>query len=214
VWQFFEGNDLTDAREFLEWKRNPAQSAVSLKDRYFSNSFLTSLLIRTRLPDRSGGPLVMLRYPDGNTARIAPRYRYEPNQPETIADGLSETRQAIEAAQRLCQANGIRLVVVFVPTMVRVMEPYLSFDRREDKLRYLPEVDVKDRRDFGSHAEAFCVQLGVPFIDGLSEFRAAAAKGKPRLYVPNDEHLDVGGHEVVAEMVVSWLRSQQLVIQR
>jgi hypothetical protein len=212
VWQFFEGNDLTDANEFAAWKKNPTQSSVTLKDRYLNNSFLTQWLARTRLPDRSGS-LVTLRYQDGNVLRLIPRYSYDQTQPNSIPDGFSETMRTIKAGYQLCQNHGIRLVIVFVPTMIRVMEPYVTFERPEDRLRYLPGGNDTEPEDFSRRSAAFCAQLGCSFIDSFAALRKAASEGKPRLYVPNDEHLDVGGHEVVAQTVVDWLQSQRIVNQ-
>jgi hypothetical protein len=213
IWQLFEGNDIGDAREFAEWKKNPEQSRVPLKERYFSNSFLTDLLNRTRLPE-SKKTMVTVRYQNGNAFRITPRYSYEPGEPDSFPEGFSETKRSIEAGYRLCQANGVRLLLVNVPTMVRVMEPYLTFDRMEDRARFFPEGNGKDLKDFSRRTQEFCMQLGVPFMDSFDALRQAAALGTTRLYVPNDEHLDVGGHQVIAQAVLKWLSSQSVVDQR
>ena len=137
VWQLFEGNDLTDANIFADWKKNPEQS-ISLSERYFSNSFLAQWLSKTRFKDPDVPWLhcgIAMEQHKGLLFSTA----YEPSQPANIPVGFAETMQAIEEGQRLCQSRGIQLIVVLVPTMVRVLEPDISFDRVEDQLRYLPE---------------------------------------------------------------------------
>lgn len=208
VWQLFEGNDLIDAEAFATWKKNPDQVSTSLKERYLDNSLLKELLTNTRKQQR-GGPMVTLRYHDGTVRRVSVRYRYEPEQPASRPIGMAETSSAIEAGYRLCQSQGIQLLVVFIPTMVRVMTPQITFDRAEDLTHYLPESERKDQKDFSGSIEEMCNRIGCSFVDSFAAFRQAAADGNPNLYIPNDEHLDVGAHEVVAQIIAAKLRAQK-----
>jgi hypothetical protein len=209
VWQLFEGNDLADAEAFAEWMKNPRQVNTSLKERYINNSLLTGWLTNTRLSDRSW-PMVTLRYQDGTVARTGLRYRYDPAQTTNRPLGLSETMSAIEAGYRVCQTHGIQLLITVVPTMAQVMEPNISFDRVEDQMTYLPGRKGNDQKDFSGRIEEFCTQIGCGFVDTFAAFRQAATNGKRNLYIPTDEHLDLGGHDVMAQMVVDWLRSTNI----
>jgi hypothetical protein len=208
IWQLFEGNDLTDAEAFAEWKKNPQQVNTSLKERYFSNSLLNEWLANTRSRKQSG-PLVTLKYHDGTMRRIGLRYRYEPEQPSTMPLGTTETLKAIEAGHQFCQSHGIQLLVVSVPTMVRVMAGDISFDRAEDQLRYLPEVRA-DQKDFSATIKEFCARIGCNVVDSFEVLRQAAANNNHNLYIPNDEHLDVGAHDVIAQLIAGWLRSKNI----
>jgi len=211
VWQLFEGNDLTDADIFEKWKRNPEHVNTSLRERYFDNSLLAVWLKNTR--SLESGTLVTLKYHGGSAERVSLRYRYEPKQPTTYPLGTAATLQAIEAGYRLCQSRGIQLLVVMVPTMVRVMEPYISFDRVEDRLHYLPDGVSGDNKDFSARIEEFCDRLGCTFVDSLSLLRQAAKKDNRNLYIPNDEHLDVRGHDLMVQVVVDSLRTKNLLGQ-
>jgi len=91
------------------------------------------------------------------------------------------------------------------------MEPYVVFDRFEDRARYLPNNAVVDNADFGSVMAEYCTQLGCPFIDTFPALRHAATLDHKSLYIPDDEHLDVQGHEVIAQIVLKWLDSQGIV---
>lgn len=205
VWQLFEGNDLLDAELFASWKRNPEQN-ISFLERYFNNSFLAGLFARTRLRDR-GIPQVSLRYHDGTAQRIRIRYRYLPGEPDEIPVGLWETRRVITEGQRLCDERGIKLIILFVPTMVRVQEPYLTFDRFEDQVYYLPsERDTK--KNLSTRISEICSEVGCTFVDAFPGLQQAAAGDNRYLYIPNDEHLDIKGHEVIARTLLPWLAAK------
>ena len=208
VWQLFEGNDLVDAEVFSKWKQNPHLLTKPLKVRYFHNSLLNQWLTNTRSRERNG-PTATLRYPDGTVIRFKVRNGYNPDQASTRQLGLTETMNAIEAGYKLCQSRGIQLVVVFVPTMVRVMAPYISFDRMEDQTRYLPE-RASNHKDFSGRISELCARIGCTFVDTFDTFREASAKGNHNLYIPNDEHLDIGGHEVMAHVIAGRLRDKNI----
>jgi hypothetical protein len=205
VWQLFGGNDLADARVFAEWKKNPQAGVMPLRDRYTENSLLADWIPRVR-HEPTNLTTVKFKHNDGSETPITLRYEYDPAAPSKNPVGFAETTQAIETGYRLCQTQGVKLVVVLVPSMVRVMKPYIVFDREEDRTRYLPNVQ-SDIKDFSSSLAEFCSQLGCSFIDMSSALRKAAAVDNRNLYFPVDEHLDVSGHEVVAQAVVEELRS-------
>lgn len=207
VWQLFEGNDLNDARVFSEWKKNPVSQRMPFKDRYFENSLLSDWIPRRR---PLSGPLIKFRHSDGIETQITLLYPFDPDAASNEPVGLDETAKAIEQGYRLCQSQGVKLVVVFVPTMVRLMEPYLTFDRAEDRARYLPNSFSNGKNDFGGRIAEFCGKLGCSFIDTLPALRQAGAKDNRDLYIPVDEHLDIRGHQVVAQTIVEWIRSQQI----
>lgn len=208
VWQLFEGNDLGDAEAFARWKKDPDEVTTSLKDRYLNNSLLNEWLTTTRAQEISG-PMATLRYHDGTTRRVGVRYPYEPDQPSTMHLGMTETLRAIEAGQQLCESRGIELLVVVVPTMVRAMAPQISFDRVEDQRRYLPELHG-EQKDFSRTIEEMCDRAGCKFVDGFDAFQESAAKDSRNIYIPNNEHLDVGGHDIMAKIVAHWIRSKDL----
>ena len=205
VWQLFEGNDLKDARVFAEWSTIGKPSPSSLKDRYLENSLVTAWLNHT-VSRSVSTPVATLRYHDGTARRLSLRYPYEPEEPAENPLGMAETLNAIEAGQRLCETRGIQLLVVSVPPLVRVMAPNLSFDRVEDEEFYLPE-KKQGQKDFSDNLAELCARVGCSFVDGFVALQQAAAKDNASLYIPNDEHLDVGGHEVMAQIVEDWLRS-------
>jgi hypothetical protein len=203
-WQFFEGNDLSDADNFAVWQQTGGQSRQSLISRLKENSLLKQFLSMTHLPPPII-PVARLRYTSQMEQGIALRYRYQPKQPEQMALGMEETLKAVDRGFRLCQDQGIRLVLVFIPSMVRVIEPWLMFDATQRE-SYLADNTVKDQHDFSSHLQQLCQQLGCPYLDAFSVLRSQAARDNQLLYIPNDEHLDVMGHQVIAQLLLEWLR--------
>ena len=206
VWQLFEGNDLADAEAYVEWKKNPEQPVLSLRERYKDNSLLHQLLSNTRVPEQVG-PRVTLRYHDGTSKRISLKYHYDPHQPSTMQTGMAETLSAIQAGQQLCQSRGMQLLVVVVPTMIRVMEPHISFDRFEERREYFPE-RIPGKKDFSETVEEFCSQIGCGFVDTFVAIRKASSADNRGLYIPSDEHLDIRGHEIVSNVIADWIRSR------
>jgi len=206
VWQITEKNDLIDAEFFKGWKN---ASARPLKDRYLSHSLLNGLLSRTIFyePELEDPP-AKLHYQNGETRALRLYTKYIPDQLAQQAVGFEETKQAIEAGYRLCQARGIQLIVVFVPVAVRVWAPYLTFDRAGDRERHLPGGLVEDERDFGSQLGKFCEQLGCSYVDAYKALRDRAAVNNRYIYIPIDEHLDVEGHKAVAEEVSKQIARQ------
>jgi hypothetical protein len=208
VWQLFEGNDLIDAEQFVNWKQDPRPVNTSLKERYFDNSLLKEWLATTRKQGYSE-PAMTWRQPDGTARRISLRYRYEPEQTLTRSLGVAETLKALEAGHRLCESKGIQLLIVVVPTMIRVVAPDISFDRPDDRMKYLPEARA-NQKDFSATVKEFCARTGCTVADGLAALRQAATTDNRDLYIPNDEHFDVRGHDVMARVVVDWLRAKNL----
>ena len=207
VWQLFEGNDLADAETFAQWKQNPQLNRMSLKDRYFNNTLLNQWLLQTRSSEREG-TMVTMRYPDGTASRLMLRHGYDPAEASTRRLGMTETMAAIEAGARLCQAQGVSLVVLHIPTMAHVMASYISFDNAEEQTSYLPH-GVTAPSEFSNRIGELCGRIGCTFIDSFDALQQASVNSKQRLFIPNDEHLDPGGHEVVAQLIAGWLRGKK-----
>jgi hypothetical protein len=205
VWQLFDGNDLNDARNYLAWRESSTPYTSSYKYRYLENSLITKLLFPTAVVD-PGSPTATLHYHDGTQRPLYLRYGYYPDQPIQLAVGLTETQRAIEAGYRLTESRGIRLLVLFIPTMLQVLQPFITFDSVGDRDRYLPQSSSTD--DFGIKMENFCAQLGCSYINTLPALRARAMADNRYIYFPSDEHLGIQGHEVVAEAVLEWIESQ------
>jgi hypothetical protein len=57
----------------------------------------------------------------------------------------------------------------------------------------------------------FCEQEGVPFLDAFSVLRRRAEmNNRKEVFIPLDEHLDVEGHDALAQAIVAWLRGRSI----
>jgi hypothetical protein len=92
---------------------------------------------------------------------------------------------------------------------VRVMAPNISFDAAEDRATYLPSTANPGHKDFSATIEEFCTSVGCTFVDSVDALQEASAKGNRNLYIPNDEHLDVGAHDVIADLIVDLIQSNR-----
>lgn len=205
VWQMCEGNDLGDARHYVEWQRDPDRNPVPRLKRYLAASLALRPFTRMAQPPM---PRQTLRYTDGGQATLTVRGRYLPEQPARYPGALAETERALESAYRLCQARDIRMVVIFVPIMARVMKPYLTFANERDAEHHLPGGLTDTDDDFDSQMARFFKRIDCPFINLAEPLRETAMRDNRGLFLLNDEHFDRGGHRVVAGRLVEWARQQ------
>jgi GDSL-like lipase/acylhydrolase family protein len=207
VWQIFGGNDLKEADRFPGWIAQPCQSTrTTLISRYRRDSPLMRLLDRTILLEPSKQYGAFLHQSDGRTVPLDILGVYSPDLPEKYPLGWAETQRAVEQGYRLCRSRGIQLLVLFVPTREQVLAPWIEFASEKARRRSLPGGVWEDERDFGHRLGAFCQRLGCAYQDSLPALRARAEEENRYLYFPMNHHFDRDGHEVVAQLVLAWLR--------
>lgn len=204
VWQLFDGNDLRDAEQFASWSLGE-RAEVPLADRYFANSLFHPLIEATRREKR--GEFATLRFDDGHLESVSVRYRWMPHQAAERRAGLRATERALREGVAKCAAAGVDVVIVFVPVATRVLRERLGFERPEDAASYAPPDDGGSDA-FAAAMHALCKDLGTPLIDLTPVFLRAAQDRADGIYIPRDEHLDVRGHELVADAICAWITSR------
>jgi hypothetical protein len=204
VWQFFTGNDLNDADEFATWVARGRPHDTPLLTRYINSSLIRRVLkSELNLPSR-GTALARVRYSDGRTDLL--RLRYE-REPPLLKLGAAEIRRALEEGARICRENGITLVVFTVPTMLHILQPYIRFENAADQLAFVANRSADRRSEFTSWLNQTCDAIpGCSFVDVWSALHEEAGRDNRRLYIPNDEHLDVRGHEIIARKIAGKLQ--------
>jgi hypothetical protein len=214
VWQIFEGNDLADAERFALWRKNPDQPVPSMGERYLTHSLFRRVLNKTvRSAAASSQAPGQLSTPDGQVLPLSSRdlKPYHPTLPAMIPLGMAETQRSIAAGYRACRSRCVPLLVVFVPLEVRVLKPFILFSGPNERDRALPAGLTTASTDFASTLGRFCRQLGCSFLDLYPRLSERAHQNWQKLYILGDGHLDTAGHQLVADEVVRWLRSEQVV---
>ena len=120
---------------------------------------------------------------------------------------MAETARALEEGARLCRERDIRLVVLFIPIMVRVLDPYLEYATPGDRAWAVPGGRTDDPDDFGAGLKRLCGRLDCVYLDVCAALRQAAAADRRDLYLPLDGHLGAAGHRAVARLLAADLRS-------
>jgi hypothetical protein len=190
VWQFFDGNDLTDAEEFARWRDHPEEAKVSWMDRYKGDSLIRSWAERLLGPLHAGGWPADYHQTGGEVLHLTMRYA---PLPQGNRAALHETRQAILAGCELAEDEGVRVVLLHIPTMWNVLDSSIEAAGRPEIPDYSPLLELLREIDPAT-------------IDALPALRQAAAENNRGLYLPDDEHLGLRGHEVVAGLIARELR--------
>jgi hypothetical protein len=189
VWTFFEGNDLHDLRR-------PASPGL---DPFAERSFGRNLA-------RALGRFVTVA-PDPRASswfgRVAGTRVYfpEPAQPLSPGDldALSRLRGILEESRAECRRGGADLLIVFVPTSFRVLEPLCRFGGDSPCLSWSPS-DLPDRlRDLVAG-----LGPGVDYLDLTPSLRRAAEAG-PLPYFDDDTHWTPAGHRAAAHAIAGRL---------
>ena len=134
--------------------------------------------------------------------------------------GWALTRQSIERMQRLGQASGAELVVMFVPFKSQVYLPLLrrSFppDELDRALRFyfrgtgstVPSRALAGNRlALNGLVQSFCAERGIPFLDLTPALEAEVERGR-NVYFADDAHWNAAGHEVAAAALAEFLHGR------
>lgn len=208
VWAFFEGNDLEDVERYE--KALPVWSELSRRNHsFFLRSFTRNSLyalrrfIRTKLGEDATGTLAypsgLFHERDGRDVRIYFEYKsHRLSKKETVA--LGTLGRILGKAGELCQGQGARLLVVFVPSKDRVYLDRTRFAANAEPLHW-------GRNDLPLRLEGLVrrVDPEADFLDLTPAFRARAARGEV-LYFPQDSHWSPLGHTVAASAIAARLR--------
>ena len=206
VWQVTEWNDLIDAQAY-RMRHEPAARTLPPWEKLYERHSPVMRLVSAVLPGR-GPNTVEFRGSDGRVEKQM-FWPYQPDPHRQLPEGFAETKQAIATAFETCRARGIDFVVLYVPSHVHVLLPYLRFKSEAQRDRFCPG-GVADSQGDLSHAMAeFCGRLGCPMIDMGPPLRRRAAIDNRCVYVRNDPHLGVDGHDEVRSALVRFVGSRR-----
>lgn len=207
VWQFFEGNDLTDLTRYEEWIRDwpriRARHDAFSERSLLRNAWRTAVAGATRRTseDASKAQARACTIVTGQ-ARDSTLYFAYPGLPlrERQLVELAKVDSLVADAQTEASRQGAQLVLMFVPTKFRVYGPLCT---------YPPEGEAREWvvNDMPERLAARAAAVHLPFLDLTPALRAAALNG-PLVYFIDDGHWTPRGHQVAADTLAGFLQSR------
>ena len=205
LWFFFEGNDLLDVPRYERFKRDwedIARKRNSFSERSFTRNVLFTLEgftagrksddleARRRSCKFSRGPGVETLY----FAYLANALSNE----DLVS--LDKAQNDFLQAQKLSKDIGAQLLLIYVPTKLRVYANYCECPA--DGL-----VKSAELNDLPQKMEAWSKVRGVSYLDLTPALRERAARGE-LVYFTDDGHWNANGHLVAAGTITKYLESR------
>lgn len=196
-----------DVRIVLRRPANPPRPKQGIERLKLAQLVDVALHQRARLRDRLGllGTFDSTKF---GVTEVGFDYKYTPHIDESSPQGWMVTSEMLRRGSELCQENGIRLLVVYLPIALRVHGPYSRFGANAPLTEYVPDGDWNATDEFAVRAAALCGELGIQFIDATASLRDGAAR-REFIYAPRyDSHLYYRGHEIVAGLIAAALEAK------
>jgi hypothetical protein len=202
IWMFFEGNDLQDVIAY----RHELQHPPSFWHTFWARSFTRSAYLAVKRlvvpPIKPSGVKRSGVFQAANGKQLTTYFMYRPkslSQEELSA--LDETAVTLATVHKLCAAQGIRLIFVFVPTKFRVLHSLCQFPQ-ESECRNWVLTDMPERLQSALASTSSAVK----YLD-LTPYLLEAAKKEELPYYPDDEHWSPEGHKIAAKAINDYLSS-------
>ncbi len=206
IWSFFEGNDLHDLHEYDDNRKNLGRILdVRRAESPYARGVVRNglgFVLRNFISPASTKPGDSHRgmFTDRDGREVAFYFNSgiqfdvsEPPFPRGGSDELKRVGSILAEARDVCRANGVELVVAFVPAKLRIYRDLCRFAPGSPCPAW-PSDDLPDdvRRLVGG--------LGpdVGYVDLTPALHTAAEAGEI-VYLPDDPHWAEAGHRVAAE---------------
>lgn len=228
VFSFFEGNDLSDIREYMQWSKGgdyyhfnlTAKSflqryEIALKEagQYIGESFASMVLSLVGRTDQDTGrtrhDVVDLRLGDRN---IKVRLGQKINVAETAAivrsDEWQQLRKIVTEFKTVCLQDSIIPTVMFIPSKAHIYAEHSTEQSGDDWLRVRDE-QVAAKANLERAIIQLSEEVNVTFINLSPAFESSAREGN-MLYYPFDTHWNSTGREIAARYVARALKELKM----
>jgi hypothetical protein len=211
IFAIFEGNDLTDVRNYLTWRQGgPYYHFVDLSSRGFVSRYVMAL---KSTADRVGNFTLRSLHPRTAAIHLGNRtyhtifvYDTDPRSQEELAQSIEikALDDILKEFKAVCAQHSITPIVLFVPTKAHIYLPYSEMprfapDRLQRSKDYRPYVEAVVQKTVGAN--------GIQWISLTQPFEAAAREGR-FLYYETDTHWNSEGRQLAAEFVASLFREK------
>jgi hypothetical protein len=231
---FYEGNDISDIRNYLRWKRGlpgpgmyAPQPSHFLLGRYWE--VLTEIVASLRSATWVNVELVLNRFaqshgygeaihPDvafldlgsGRQYKALLYHLNDPQAPDEILQTQEwrELRKILLNFKDISLKNHIMPIIVYFPTAAHIYASY-STNQSGRNWRAIRDEQIAARSNMENAMERLSQQLHIDLISISPTFDRAAKEGK-LLYHRLDTHWNSEGKEVAADFVAGTLKSKYL----
>jgi hypothetical protein len=189
----FEGNDLTDSRNWRQWRADGSH--------HYPESGLVKTLLR-----QLDGPKIKAasgrsgKFNEANGHEAEIYFLYDAGQVVELIDEFGPLSEDLKTSQTALEKKGAKLALVFVPSKLTVLGPVITWPSGSK----LSAPALWDSL-LPQKVRAYAQQMNIPYHDLTDDLRAAAKKGQLP-YFPTDTHLNSLGHRIMAAALAPFLR--------
>jgi len=230
LFSFFEGNDISDIRNYLLWKNGASYNSLPIGYRSSSNYFilrryvfaLTDILsylgenLKKKIGqffsnensqysgEREINPDLALLHLGNENHKVLFFYKIKINKDLLNSEEGVELRKVLMEFKSVCIENHIAPIVVYIPIAAHIYAEYSTSESGTNWLKIRGE-QIAAKANMENAMTHLVQELRIAFIDLVPAFEAAAQDGK-LLYYPFDTHWNSEGRAVAAAYVADILR--------
>lgn len=207
---FFEGNDLKDISEYLDWQKGGSYYHFHLySGNFFRRFFLAvkdTLTVASKLFIRRWDPRraeIRLGDKTFHTVFVHP---VDSRNKEALTQSveIQKLGEILKEFKKVCLAQGIQPVVMFIPTAAHIYLPYaklpaVSIEGAEEQKR--------NRFELEKVVQKKVIETKIPWLNLVDDFEKAAQSGK-FLYYETDTHWNTEGRKLAAEKITALLKER------
>jgi SGNH hydrolase-like domain, acetyltransferase AlgX len=213
---FFEGNDMKDIRNYLQWQDTKVHP-YSILTGNFVQRYLMALRDVVYNPllsilegnaQSAPGNLITIKVGD-STIKSVVSYKNETRSPGELLQ-LREwdiLKELLVEFKSIAEENNIVPIVLFLPTKAHIYAEY-STSESETNWMTIRDQQIAAKDHVVVALQALCREIGMELISLVSTFERAASQGE-FLYYPFDSHWNSEGRQLAASVLAEALISRR-----
>ncbi|MGH7829159.1 MAG: alginate O-acetyltransferase AlgX-related protein [Candidatus Binatia bacterium] len=236
LFSFFEGNDLDDVQNYLEWREADRSKngtaggyygvyhlalsgtlsdrfalALTQTNRYLAESLrsVAQLAIDTIAVGKRNHPDIAVINLGDQSHKVLFTYKNDARTPDELlrSSEWRKLREIMIQLRNVSLENDTIPIVMYVPTVAHIYAEYSTWESGQNWLNMrAAQITAKANRERAMIS--LCRELDISLLNLSRAFEASAREGK-LLYYPFDNHWNSEGREVAAGFVSEALKKQE-----